>query len=103
MNWKEKISKSNKGKKSPMKGKVGPNKGKIMSEEQKNKISKSNSKPKPKNFLNERKKQIIHINTHIIYQSISEAARQLNLPKSGISQCCSGKRKATKGNKFSYV
>ena len=101
--WKEKISKSNKGRKSPMKGKVGPNKGKIMSEEQKNKISKSNSKPKPKNFLNERKKQIIHINTHIIYQSISEAARQLNLPKSGISQCCSGKRKATKGNKFSYV
>jgi group I intron endonuclease len=101
--WKNKVSKSNKGRESPMKGKIGPNKGKVMSIEQKLKISKSNKgKPKPKNFLLERKKQVICLNNNQIYESISEAAKYLNLPISGVSQCCREKRKSCKGYKFKF-
>jgi group I intron endonuclease len=101
--WKNKVSKSNKGRKSPMKGKIGPNNGKVMSIEQKLKISKSNKgKPKPKNFLLERKKQVICLNNNQIYESISEAAKYLNLPISGVSQCCREKRKSCKGYKFKF-
>jgi hypothetical protein len=100
---KNKISQSNKGRKSPMEGKIGPNKGKIMGDEQKLKISKSNKgKPKPQNFLLERKKQVLCLNTNQIYESISEAAKQLNLPISGVSQCCRSKRKYTKGYEFKF-
>ena len=49
--WKEKISKATKGRKSPMKGKVGANKGKVMSDEQKRKISEANKgRKKPEGF-----------------------------------------------------
>lgn len=102
--WRDKISQSNKGRKSPMEGKIGPNKGKIMGDEQKLKISKSNKgKPKPQNFLLERKKQVLCLNTNQMYESISEAAKQLNLPISGVSQCCRGKRKYTKGYEFKFI
>jgi|TARA_R110000772_G_scaffold22118_1_gene60092 group I intron endonuclease len=100
--WKDKISESNNGI-SRNKGRISPNKGKIMSEEQKLKISKSNSKPKPKGFLNGMKKQVIHLDTNTTYKSISEASNHLNLPPAGVSECCSGKRKSTKGHKFTYV
>jgi hypothetical protein len=101
---KNKISQSNKGRKSPMEGKIGPNKGKIMGDEQKLKISKSNKgKPKPQNFLLERKKQVLCLNTNQMYESISEAAKQLNLPISGVSQCCRDKRKYTKGYEFKFI
>ena len=110
--WKDKISKSTKGRKSPWEGKVGPNKGKVMSQEQKDKIGKSNKgkskqgaggkgKPKPNEFSN--KKPLIHLNTGIIYNSLSEAAIILNLPNAGISMCCNGKRKSTKGHTFKYL
>lgn len=110
--FREKISKANKGKTSYWKGKEGPNKGKIMSQEQKDKISKANKgkskpgaggkgKPKPSYFNN--KKPLIHLNTGTIYNSVSEAAKILNLPTAGISMCCNGKRKSTKGNTFKYL
>lgn len=100
--WKDKISESNNGI-SRNKGRISPIKGKIMSEEQKLKIGKSNSKPKPKGFLNGMKKQVIHLDTNTTYKSISEASNHLNLPPEGVSECCSGKRKSTKGHKFTYV
>ena len=110
--FREKISKANKGKTSYWKGKEGSNKGKIMSQEQKDKISKANKgkskpgsggkgKPKPPNFNN--KKAVIHLNTGTIYNSVTEAAKILNLNQSGISLCCNGKRKATGGNTFKYI
>tara|TARA_R110001599_G_scaffold16415_2_gene66941 strand:- start:6978 stop:7685 length:708 start_codon:yes stop_codon:yes gene_type:complete len=99
--FREKISKANKGKTSYWKGKEGPNKGKIMSQEQKDKIGKANkNKPKPGAGRN---KPLIHLNTGIIYNSVSEAAKTLNLPTAGISMCCNGKRKPTKGNTFEYL
>jgi len=109
--FREKISKANKGKTSYWKGKVHPNKGKIMSQEQKDKISKANKgvskptaggkgKPKPRAGG---KKALIHLNTGITYNSVSEAAKILNLPRAGISLCCNGKRKSTKGNTFQFI
>lgn len=99
--FREKISKANKGKTSYWKGKEGPNKDKIMSQEQKDKIGKANkNKPKPGAGRN---KPLIHLNTGIIYNSVSEAAKTLNLHTAGISMCCNGKRKSTKGNTFQYL
>lgn len=101
--WRKKISESNKGV-SRNKGRISPTKGKIMSEEQKQKISNANKgKSKPKDFMIKRKKKVLHINSNTIYDSITQAAKELNLPYAGVSQCCSGKRKSTKGNTFKIV
>ena len=102
--WKDKISKANKGRVSPIKGKVGPNKGKIMNQEQKDKISKANKgKSKPKNFMLKRKKKVLHINSNTIYESITQASKLLNFPPSRISLCCNGKIKSTKGETFKFL
>lgn len=98
--WKDKISKSNKGRKSPMEGKISPNKGKIMSDEQKSKISLSNkNKLKPNAGGNKIVQQYdLHHNLLAEYSSISEAHRLTQTPLSGISECCRGNRKTS--NKF---
>lgn len=44
------------------------------------------------------------LNTGVVYRSISEAKRELNLPKSThIQEVCAGKLKQTKGLKWSYA
>lgn len=44
------------------------------------------------------------LNTGVVYRSISEAKRELNLPKSThIQEVCAGKLKQTKGLMWSYV
>lgn len=98
--WKDKISKSNKGRKSPMESKISPNKGKIMSDEQKSKISLSNkNKSKPNAGGNKIVQQYdLHHNLLAEYSSISEAHRLTQTPLSGISECCRGNRKTS--NKF---
>ena len=102
--WRKKISEATKGRVSPMKGKVGPNRGKVMSEEQKQKIGNANKgKTRSKDFRHSLSKKVLHIESNTTYDSITQAAKELNLPYAGVSMCCSGKRKSTKGNTFKYV
>lgn len=48
-------------------------------------------------------KKVICVETKVIYPSISEAARQLGLNLSSISQCCTGQRQTTGGYHFEFV
>lgn len=107
---KKRISEANKGEKCFWYGKKLPN-------EMKNKISKSHkgltawNKGKPKTETEKlkifnsspNKRRIICVQTQIIYESIGEASRKLNLDKTSISKCCKGINKTTKGLKFKYA
>ena len=84
---KKKISLSEKGKKMSeeaklkMRGRKPWNKGRKCSLEEKLKIRLSNPN----------KKRVICLNTNVIYESIAEAGRQLNINKVCIRQNCKGK------------
>ena len=62
----------------------------ILSEESKNKISKSLSK------------KVICLETGVIYDSMNEAERLTNIDNSTISKCCRGKRKTVGGYHWKY-
>lgn len=49
------------------------------------------------------KKKVLCIETQQIFESASEAARQMNLNKHGIIWCCIGKYKHTKNYHFKYI
>ena len=72
--------------------------GKIHSEETKQKISKSKKGiPTLHNSV-----KIICLNNNKIYNSQSEAAKDLGISKGHISSVCLGKRKTTKGYSFKF-
>ena len=48
-------------------------------------------------------KRVCCIETGIIYESLSEAARQTKIDKSSISKCCRGKRKTAGGFHWEFV
>lgn len=50
-----------------------------------------------------RSRKVLCIETGIIYNTITEASRELNLNQSNISQVCTGKRKTCGGYHFKYV
>ena len=47
-------------------------------------------------------KKVICVETGIIYNSIKEAAKAVNVAKSNISGCCRGKQKASAGYHWKY-
>lgn len=56
-----------------------------------------NSKSQPSNI------KVICIENGLIFHSIKEAARYLNLHDASISRCCQGKQKQTQGFRFKYA
>ena len=48
-------------------------------------------------------KKVRCLNTNIVYKSITEASKQLNVDNSGITKVCKGKIKKIKGLEFEYV
>ena len=48
-------------------------------------------------------KKIRCLNTNIVYKSIIEASKKLNIDNSGISKVCKGKRGKINGLKFEYL
>ena len=102
-----------KGENNPMYGKhpIGSMKGKHHSEETKKKISEGNknktiseeTRNKIKNRdYNWNKRKVICLNNGIVYNSIKEASIILGINASGITSCCQGRYKQTKGYKFEY-
>lgn len=80
-----------------------------MSEEQKEKISKANigRKNTKETIQNMRKsrpnKRVIKDHNGIIYDSIAEAARELDLLTGSIHRVLKGTRKTTGGYSFKYL
>lgn len=115
---KRKIGEKNKGKilseetrqkiSEKLKGENHPLYGKHHSEETRNKISESN---KGKNITEEHKNKIIEANRKQIYcidldkifNSITEASKELEIDASSITRCCQGKYKQIKGYHFKYM
>lgn len=52
---------------------------------------------------NKKLKSVLHINTGIIYDSITKAATALGHNIGAISKCCSGKKNDIGGNRFRYT
>lgn len=82
-------------------------KGKKVSEEHaaKNKVARLGKKNSPEHqqkILEGLKKPVICIETGKIYSSAREAAKELNVSYSKISNCCTGKRKSTRGLHFKF-
>lgn len=104
----KKMSESKKGENHPMYGKhlseehrrklSKAQQGKKHSEETKRKIGEANKGNVPKN-----KKKIMCVETGIVFDSISEASRQMKIHHSNISTACSGKSKSANGYHFEYV
>ena len=98
---KKKISESHKSKNTPMYGKhhteetkkkmSESHKGKVFTEEHRNKIGKSNSK------------MVYCIELDKIFESATEASRELGIKQQGISCCCICKRKTAGGYHWRYV
>ena len=65
--------------------------GHPTSEETKRKIGLANSKA------------VRCKNTNIVYVSVTEASRQTGVPKSGITLCCNGKQKSSKGTYWEFA
>lgn len=99
---KEKISQANRGKKIPEevkkkiseanKGRTSPNKGKQLTEMEKKKIRDSST------F----KKQVLCIETEIVYNSTREAEEETGIAHSGISRSCNGIQKTAGGFHWEY-
>ena len=53
--------------------------------------------------IDKRKKSVRCIELNIIYDSATEAAKQLNLHRSSISRCCEGKLNSTGGYHWEFV
>lgn len=97
----DKISASLKGRKSWNKGITGKEShsfGVVFTNERKNNISIAN---KGKNHGVS--KRVKHIESGMIYDSVSLAAKSLNLNVSGISKCCTGKLKSYHKQHFEYI
>lgn len=105
---KRKLSEANKGENHPMYGKhlseetrkrmSESKKGKHLSEEHRRKIGEA-----MKGEKNPCSKKVLCVETGVIYGSVREASRELNLHQSGISLVCIGKYKTTGGYHFKYV
>ena len=97
-------------------GKVGYRRGKKASEETRRKISeaqrgrvlsektkaKMSESRKNSQHLTLVEKKIVCVETQVIYKSISEAARALNVSVSNLCNVLKGKRKSTGGYSFEY-
>ena len=83
-------------------------KGRKLSYEHRQNISKSNKghshteETKKKMSENTKKKKVYCIELNKVFESISEASRELNLSPGHISEVCNGKRKHEKGYHFIY-
>lgn len=76
-------------------------KGKKLSEKTKEQISKT-MKLLYKDGIPERRKKILRCNDKKIYDSITQASIELNIPTSNIVACCKGKRKTAGGYVWQY-
>lgn len=90
-----------------MKGEKHPFYKKHLSEEHKRKISESEKGKKIKDESIRKTAEanmiaVICLNTGEIFNSITEASKKMNVDGSAISKCCRGKRKNTKGLRWSY-
>ena len=103
---KKRMSDAQMGKKNHMFGKVGalnPNFGSKRTEEAKKRMSESKKgKKNPKMGLANRK-TILCLNNDRIYRSATEAAMDLFISKSGISQVANGICKQMKGYRFKFI
>jgi hypothetical protein len=109
---KKKISNSNKGKTRTAEMNLANslrNLGNIQSEETKKKRSdKLIGKSRPQEVINKirknnpLRKEVICSNG-IIYDSVNDAVRQLNLSQANVSAICNGRRKSTMGLAFSFL
>jgi group I intron endonuclease len=88
---KEKLSKS-------LQGKTAWNKGKNLSKETKEKISKTKLSDTKKVALIDKEENILKV-----FNSLTEASRELKIHKNLISKVASGKRKTTNKLKFKYL
>ena len=106
----KKISNARKGK---LKGKDHPMYGKHFTEEAKQKIREARtgqvqSKETIKKRVEKNNKKVAQIDIETnkiikIYNSIKEAAEELNLDRGSISKCCHGLRKTVGGYKWEFV
>ena len=84
--------------KKKIKGKNHPMSGKHISEEHKLRLKEANSgKNNPKS------KRVHCIELNEFFESIGEASRKFNIHPSGISMCCTGKRKTANGYHWEYI
>ena len=112
---KQKISKANKGKRKPeswVKKRIGlkagekhPLYGTKASAETKAKMSESHKKYYETHewLLKPKRKPVIQIETNKIFDSIELAAQTLDICRSSISECCSGKRKSAGGYTWMFA
>ena len=125
--WKLHIGESLKGEKSPWYGKAFSEEhrqnlseshkgqvssygmlGKKHSEETKRKMSESKANHKVSDETRMKigesnSKKVRCIETGLVYSGLPEASRDTGCPKSGISMCCNGKQKSSKGYHWEYV
>lgn len=106
----EKISLANKGKTLSEETKLKMSlakKGRIFSEETKQKMSLVKKGDKHPMYgktgaLNPASKKVICVETGVIYDSMLEASRVLNICFTSISKCCTGKLKTTGGYHWQF-
>lgn len=93
---KDKISKSNKGKKpssAAIEGAIRTNTGKLKTLEQKEIASLNSPNRKP----------VLCVDTGVSYNGIRQAAKILNIDHRGIGRCCSGEYNKYKGLKWVFI
>ena len=78
--------------------------GKPLSEQTRQKIAESlKGKPIAKEVVARKYKAVRCINTGIVYESVTAAAKELKLETTNISRCCKGVFKQTGGYSFEYA
>jgi hypothetical protein len=83
---------------------VAARKGRKYSEEHRKAISKAlTGKKIPREIVLKNCKPVLCLTNNIRYESVSQAAEQLNLHSSNISRCCKGVFKQTMGYSFEYA
>ena len=93
---KRKISEANRGKlvSEETRRKISEaNQGRAISEESKRKMSESSS----------HKRKVLCIDTGIVYESMIDAAKDVNTPRSNIGSVCTGKTKTAGGYSWKYI
>ena len=91
-----------------MKGENNPWYGHIYTEEEKKRISlaltgRKLSPERIKKAAEAHQIKVLCITNGVVYSSISQAAKELNIDGSSISKVCRGKKDSTKGYVFKYI
>lgn len=98
---KQKISEKNSGEKNGMYGKIGPNKGKTFSKELKEKLSSAQKKLYENGYINPYSKKVIDSSTNIVYNSLAELCRKLDIKYDALKSKLNGRRK--NNTNYTYI